>query len=41
MKKRTLAIIGVGLIGGSLARSLKKTDPDCRIIAFARFNVLF
>ncbi len=28
--------IGLGLIGGSLARSLRKTQPDCRIVAYTR-----
>ena len=28
--------IGLGLIGGSLARALRETEPDCRIIAYSR-----
>ena len=30
------AIIGLGLIGGSLAASIKKEHPDCRILAYNR-----
>ena len=29
----TFGIIGLGLIGGSLAAALKKSDPECRILA--------
>lgn len=32
----TFGFIGLGLIGGSLAKSLKKTWPDCRIMAYTR-----
>jgi len=33
MKRTTIAVIGVGLIGGSIALSLKR-DPDIRIVGF-------
>ena len=32
----TYGFIGLGLIGGSLARCLKKNDPQCRIVASSR-----
>ena len=28
--------IGLGLIGGSIARALRETDPSCKIIAYSR-----
>ncbi len=33
---RLFGFIGLGLIGGSLARALRETEPDCRIIAYSR-----
>lgn len=33
---RTYAFIGLGLIGGSIARALRKYEPDCVIYAYAR-----
>ena len=33
---QTYGIIGLGLIGGSIAASLKKAQPDCRILAANR-----
>ena len=32
----TIGFIGLGLIGGSLAKGLKRKDPDCKIIAYNR-----
>lgn len=34
--KHTYGFIGLGLIGGSLARALRETESDCRIIAYSR-----
>ena len=34
MKDLTFGFIGLGLIGGSVAKALKLTTPDCKIIAF-------
>lgn len=34
--KKQYGFIGLGLIGGSLARALRETEPDCRIIAYSR-----
>lgn len=34
MKNLTFGFIGLGLIGGSVAKALKLTAPGCRIIAF-------
>ncbi len=33
---RRFGFIGLGLIGGSLARALRETEPDCHIIAYSR-----
>lgn len=32
----TFGFIGLGLIGGSLARNLKNSRPDCRVMAYTR-----
>lgn len=32
----TFGFIGLGLIGGSLAKALKKKYPDCKIVAYTR-----
>lgn len=34
MSQLTCGFIGLGLIGGSIARALKENIPDCRIIAY-------
>ncbi|MCH5272666.1 MAG: prephenate dehydrogenase/arogenate dehydrogenase family protein [Lachnospiraceae bacterium] len=34
--KEQFGFIGLGLIGGSLARALRETYPDCRILAYSR-----
>lgn len=36
MKLHTFGFIGLGLIGGSLAKALKRAQPDCRIMAYTR-----
>ena len=36
MEQNTYGFIGLGLIGGSLAKALKRTDPSCRILAYTR-----
>ena len=36
MSTMTYGFIGLGLIGGSLARSLRRLQPQCRIMAYTR-----
>lgn len=36
MKDTTFGFIGLGLIGGSIARGIKRTSPDARIMAYMR-----
>ena len=36
MEQKTYGLIGLGLIGGSLAKALKRSQPDCRILAYTR-----
>ena len=36
MKDYTLGFIGLGLIGGSIAKSVKRVNPDVKIIAYNR-----
>ncbi len=36
MKEQTIAFIGLGLIGGSIARGLKRFNPDITIMAYMR-----
>lgn len=36
MNKLTIGFVGLGLIGGSIAKAIKKVRPDIRIIAFNR-----
>ncbi|MCD8012656.1 MAG: prephenate dehydrogenase [Lachnospiraceae bacterium] len=36
MELHTFGFIGLGLIGGSLAKALRRADPDCRIMAYTR-----
>lgn len=36
MKLNTFGFIGLGLIGGSLAKALKRVNPDCFIMAYTR-----
>ncbi len=38
--KTNISIIGLGLIGGSIAKGLKKTDPDILISAYDKYEVL-
>lgn len=34
MKEQTIAFIGLGLIGGSIARRLKRFSPEIKIMAY-------
>lgn len=36
MELNTFGFIGLGLIGGSLAKALKQRKPECRILAYTR-----
>ena len=36
IKDTAMAFIGLGLIGGSLARGIKRARPDIRIMAYMR-----
>lgn len=36
MKQLTIGFLGLGLIGGSIARSIRKIFPSCRIIVYSR-----
>ena len=36
MSSFTAGFVGLGLIGGSIARAMKHYYPDCRILAFNR-----
>lgn len=36
MENLTVGFIGFGLIGGSIAKALRKSHPDCRIMAYSR-----
>lgn len=36
MQKYTFGFVGLGLIGGSIAKALRRVIPDCKIIAFNR-----
>lgn len=36
MSENTIAFIGLGLIGGSIARGVKRVRPDTRILAYSR-----
>lgn len=36
MTDSTIAFIGLGLIGGSIARGIKREKPDTKIMAYMR-----
>ena len=36
MKQLTIGFLGLGLLGGSIARSIRKNFPSCRIIVYSR-----
>jgi len=36
MDSKCIGFIGLGLIGGSIARALRRVHPDCRLIAYNR-----
>ena len=36
MKQLTIGFLGLGLIGGSIARSIRKNFPSCRIFVYSR-----
>ena len=36
MTDKTIAFIGLGLIGGSIARGIKRARPDIHIMAYMR-----